>query len=84
LELEIPNLSAYSPRMVNVAELFSQAAQLPEKERAMLASEILSTLTPIFEDDDEGLSEAKRRSQEMDGSPGIGVSWEEMKASLGR
>jgi len=82
--LEMLTPSGYGCNMVNVAELFSQASQLPERERAMLASEILSTLSPILEDADEGLEEAKRRSREMDENPEIGISWEELKDSLGR
>jgi hypothetical protein len=70
--------------MVNASELFAQAAQLPEKDRAMLASEILSTLPSGLVDADDGIAEAKRRSSEMDENPEIGISWEELKASLGR
>lgn len=72
--------------MTKVAEILSNAVHLDEAERETLAFELLSTLPgpPQFEDDEHGLVEAIRRSEEMDKKPEIAVSWEEIKASLGR
>ncbi len=58
--------------------------ELPEDQRANLAAELLATLPAVLSDDDEGLDEAIRRSQELDEDPKIGLSWEELKSSLGR
>jgi putative addiction module component (TIGR02574 family) len=70
--------------MSKVSDIYSQVLDLPEDQRALLASDILDTLPANLSDDDDGLAEARRRSKEMDEDPSIGMTWEQIKASLGR
>ncbi len=70
--------------MSKVSDIYSQVLDLPEDQRASLASDILDTLPANLSDDDDGLAEARRRSKEMDEDPSIGMTWEQVKASLGR
>ena len=70
--------------MSRVAEIYSQVLDLPEDQRASLACDILDTLPAGLADEDDGLAEARRRSKEMDEDPSVGMSWDEIKASLGR
>ena len=70
--------------MSKAEEIFSLVLELPEDQRASLASDILDSLPASMSDDDDGLAEARRRSREMDEDPSIGMSWGEMKAALGR
>jgi putative addiction module component (TIGR02574 family) len=70
--------------MSKVSDIYSQVLDLPEDQRASLASDILDTLPANLSDDDDGLAEARRRSKEMDEDPSIGMTWEQIKASLGR
>ncbi len=70
--------------MSKVSDIYSQVLDLPEDQRASLASDILDTLPANLSDDDDALAEARRRSKEMDEDPSIGMTWEQIKASLGR
>lgn len=70
--------------MSKVSDIYSQVLDLSENQRAGLACDILDTLPPSLADVDDGLAEAHRRSKEMDEDPSIGMSWVEIKASLGR
>ena len=78
------NLRRYTGQMSKVSDIYSQVLDLPEDQRASLASDILDTLPANLSDDDDGLAEARRRSKEMDEDPSIGMTWEQIKASLGR
>ena len=57
---------------------------LPEAQRAKLAGDLLTSLPATLVDDDDGLTEASRRSKELDDQPESGCSWEEIKRDLGR
>lgn len=70
--------------MTTAAEIFQHALQLPEDQRANLAADILSSLPTVLGDDDDGIQEAIRRSEELDKNPEMEVTWDEMKSSLGR
>ena len=59
------------PDIVDVEKL---ALDLPEKQRAMLAAHLLSSLAPILQDDDEGVREALRRDADFDADPAFGLS----------
>lgn len=69
---------------MKLEELQREALELPEKDRATLAAELLSSLPAVLVDDDDGVAEAKRRARELDEDPAAGCSWEEIKRSLGR
>jgi hypothetical protein len=60
------------------------AMQLPESQRAALATELLCSLPAVLVDDDGGIAEARRRSQELAGNPAAGCSWEDIRRNLGR
>lgn len=70
--------------MVTLAELEAQAMDLPQAERARLATRLLHSLPPALDDQDEGLAEALRREAEMDSDPSMSISLEELKRSVGR
>jgi hypothetical protein len=69
--------SAYLLGMVTLAEIESLALKLPESQRAKLAADLLDSLPGVLVDDDEGLAEALRRSEEMDRDPGVCLSHDE-------
>lgn len=51
---------------------------LPETQRAVLAANLLGSLSPVLHDEDEGVAEALRRDAELDANPGIGIGLEEL------
>jgi hypothetical protein len=73
----------YHPGM-KLQELQECAMQLPEAQRAALATELLCSLPAVLVDDDGGIAEARRRSRELAENPGAGCSWEEIRRDLGR
>ncbi len=56
--------------------------QLPESDRAKLAAGMLESLPAVLSDEDDGLAEAKRRSEEMDCDPSCCLSHEEFVAAV--
>jgi hypothetical protein len=58
--------------------------QLPDAQRAALATELLCSLPAVLVDDDGGIAEARRRSRELAENPAAGCSWEEIRRDLGR
>ncbi len=63
--------------MTTLAEIESLALKLPDSDRAKLAADLLDSLPGVLVDDDEGLAEALRRSDEMDRDPGACLSHDE-------
>jgi hypothetical protein len=63
--------------MMTLTEVESLAFELPEQQRAMLASRILDTLPPLFADSDDGVTEAERRDSEMNADPSQGINQEQ-------
>ena len=70
--------------MSTVHELKQLALNLPEKQRAVLAAHLLSSLPPVLQDDDEGIAEALRRDAEMEADPPISISLEQLDQQIGR
>ena len=62
----------------------SSAMSLSEKERALLASHLLESLPAQLLDEDEGVAEALRRDAELDADPSAGMTFDELRVSLGR
>jgi putative addiction module component (TIGR02574 family) len=60
--------------MITVEELEKFVLELPEAQRASLASHILDSLPPLLADEDGGMAEALRRDAELDAKPGTGIS----------
>ncbi|HRQ87934.1 MAG TPA: addiction module protein [Bacteroidia bacterium] len=69
---------------MKLADIQKCALDLPDSDRASLAAELLVSLPAILVEEDDGISEAMRRSKELDEDPLMACSWEEIKASLGR
>ena len=63
-----------------VAEAEQIALSLPTKERGELIAKLIRSLPvePFIEDDDDGIAEALRRSDELKKNPEIGISIEEL------
>ncbi len=70
--------------MATLSEIQNLAMKLTVSERATLASILLHSLPPEFEDDDEGLAEALRRRAEMEADPSMCITLEELMRSVGR
>jgi hypothetical protein len=58
------------------------ALKLPDADRAKLASHLLESLPTLLKDEDEGLGEAIRRDNELDGDAHQGISLEEFDAHV--
>ena len=74
----------YLPPMVTLAEIETLAFSLPESDRARLAADLLDSLSGVLVDDDEGLAEALRRSEEMERDPSACLTHKEFLKALGR
>ena len=70
--------------MTRIQEIRQQTATLTTGEKAALAAELLASLPPILDDDDEGIAEALRRDEEMDRDPSMTITWDELRQGLGR
>jgi hypothetical protein len=70
--------------MVTLAEIESLVFSLPESDRAQLAADLLDSLPGVLVEDDDGLAEAVRRSDEMDRDPAACLTHEEFLKALGR
>jgi putative addiction module component (TIGR02574 family) len=68
--------------MITVAEIGMLALRLPESDRAKLAADLLDSLPGILVDDDDGLAEARRRSEEMDRDPSASLTHEEFLKAM--
>jgi putative addiction module component (TIGR02574 family) len=68
--------------MATVIEIERLALDLPERDRAKLIANLLHSLPPIHDDEDEGIAEALRRDAEMDADPSLAISFEELDARI--
>ena len=68
----------------NLEELFREAAQLPERDRATLAGLLIESLEPAAEPDVEAAwsKEIERRVAELDAGTAKTIPWEEVRAEL--
>lgn len=65
--------------MSTIAEAEKIVFSLSVKDRAALAGKMIRSLpSPGWDDDDDGVVEALRRSDELSESPEIGISVEEL------
>lgn len=69
---------------MTVEEIHKGAMELPEKERARLAAELLTSIPATLADHDDGVAEAWRRDKELDEDSSVGRTWDEIKRGLGR
>ena len=70
--------------MVTLAEIEPLALNLTESQRAKLAADLLESLPGVLVDDDEGLAEALRRSDEMDRDPAACLSHDQFLRAVGQ
>jgi len=63
--------------MTTLSQVERLALELPEADRAKLASHLLDSLPPALEEDDDGVAEAVRRDAELDADSSQGMSLEE-------
>ena len=68
----------------NLNDVFQQAVQLPERDRATLAGLLIETLDPISEPGVEAawFEEIERRVAEIDAGTVELISWEDVRAEL--
>ena len=70
--------------MATMNEIEKIALSLPEPDRAMLAASLLTSLSPVLDDADEGVAEAVRRDKELEVQPDTGMSIQELDAKIGK
>lgn len=64
--------------MATVTEVEKLAFDLPDSERAVLASHLLRSLPSVLHDEDEGIAEALRRDAEFDANPDDGITLDQL------
>ncbi|HEX9425063.1 MAG TPA: addiction module protein [Pyrinomonadaceae bacterium] len=68
--------------MSTIVEVEKLALDLPERERAALAANLLESLPGILSDEDEGVAEALRRDAEIEADPAKAVSLPELDSQI--
>jgi hypothetical protein len=68
--------------MTTITEVEKLAFDLPDSQRAVLASHLLRSLPSVLHDADEGIAEALRRDAEFDANPEIGITLEQLDQQI--
>jgi putative addiction module component (TIGR02574 family) len=68
--------------MSTIVEVEKLALDLPERERATLAANLLESLPGILSDEDEGVAEALRRDAEIEADPAQTISLAELDSQI--
>jgi hypothetical protein len=68
--------------MATIVEIEKLALNLPERERATLAANLLESLPGVLSDEDEGLAEALRRDAEIDANPDQTISLAQLDGQI--
>jgi len=68
--------------MATMVDIQKLALDLPEKERATLAANLLESLPGVLSDEDEGVAEALRRDAEIDANPDQIISLAQLDAQI--
>ena len=68
--------------MSTIVEVEKLALDLSEKERAVLAANLLDSLPGILSDEDEGVAEALRRDAEAEADPAQAISLAELDSQI--
>jgi hypothetical protein len=68
--------------MATVIEIEKLALDLPERDRAKLAANLLESLPPILSDEDEGIAEALRRDEELQADPNQSISLSDLDSAI--
>ena len=67
--------------MTTIVEVEKLALDLPERQRATLAANLLGSLPAIL-DEDEGIAEALRRDTDLDANPDQAISLEQLDSQI--
>jgi hypothetical protein len=70
--------------VTRIQEVRQHASTLSLSEKVELAADLLESLPPILDDEDEGIAEAQRRDEEMERDTAFSMTWEQLRGSLGR
>ena len=68
--------------MATIAEVEKLAFDLPDSERAVLASHLLRSLPPVLDDEDDGIAEALRRDAEFNSNPQAGTTLDQFDQAV--
>ena len=68
----------YTLDMASITEVEKLAFNLPDSDRAVLASHLLQSLPSVLHDEDEGVAEALRRDAELDANPELGITLDQL------
>jgi hypothetical protein len=68
--------------MATIIEVEKLALDLPERERASLAANLLDSLTGVLSDEDEGVAEALRRDAELEANTAQAISPAELDTHI--
>ena len=68
--------------MATIVEVEKLALDLPERQRATLAANLLESLPAILSDEDEGIAEALRRDTDLDANPDRAISLEQLDSQI--
>ena len=68
--------------MSTIVEVEKLALDLPERERAALAANLLDSLPGILSDEDEGVAEALRRDAEIEADSAKAISLAELDSQI--
>ena len=68
--------------MATIIEIEKLALNLPDKERATLAANLLDSLPGILSDEDEGIAEALRRDAEANLNPDQTISLSQLDSRI--
>jgi hypothetical protein len=68
--------------MSTIVEVEKLALDLPERERATLAANLLESLPGILSDEDEGVAEALRRDAEIEADAAKAFSLRELDSDI--
>ncbi|MEO8434466.1 MAG: addiction module protein [Pyrinomonadaceae bacterium] len=68
--------------MSSIVEVEKLALDLPERERAALAANLLDSLPAILSDEDEGVADAQRRDAEIEADPDKAISLAQLDSRI--
>jgi putative addiction module component (TIGR02574 family) len=68
--------------MSTIVEVEKLALDLPEKDRATLAANLLESLPGVLSDEDEDVAEALRRDAEIETDPAQAISLAELDSQI--
>jgi len=68
--------------MATIIEIEKLALDLPERQRATLAANLLESLPAILSEADQGVAEALRRDAELEADPAEAISLAELDSHI--